>query len=81
MVICMLGLLQALKAAAHNYRGVVTTFWHPIFKVVAGVIDTATEDADVTLPGFARGVYSTGYGQNPKVSDEKLVHSALKVHE
>lgn len=78
--------LQALRAAVQNYPDMASSFWDIIFRVVAGAIDVSIESSigvclnklDTPL-GFVMSVSAPGSGQSSRLSDDKLVHSAVKV--
>lgn len=83
--------MQALKAAAHNYPGVVATYWGEIFKLVAWVIDLSLEtrtggasdhDAAHCLSmssSIAKNGSSSGLVRSSSLSVDQLVHTALEV--
>jgi hypothetical protein len=79
-----IGCVQALKAAVHNYSVAVVSFWDQIFGVVIGVIDVSTDGRYgttevVQTSSFAKSVQATASTQTARLSDDKLVQSAIKV--
>lgn len=72
-------LLQALKAAVHNYPMVVLSFWDEIYGIVVEVVDTGWERTHASSASPAKGVLSAGYAQPSRICDDKLVQSAIKV--
>lgn len=62
----------------------VVSFWEQIFGVVIGVIDLSTDGRYgttevVQMSSFAKSVQATASTQTARLSDDKLVQSAIKV--
>ncbi|KAG0560547.1 hypothetical protein KC19_10G189000 [Ceratodon purpureus] len=78
--------IQALKAAAHNYPGVLAPYWDDIFKVLVRVIDSGTfegqsgasDDGYLFSTAYAKNI-SSGLVQGSRLSDEELVRSAIEL--
>ena len=75
-----------MKAAAHNYPGVLAPYWDDIFKVLVRVIDSGTfegqsgasDDGYLFSTAYAKNI-SSGLVQGSRLSDEELVRSAIEV--
>lgn len=75
-----------MKAAAHNYPGLVTPYWDDIFKVLVRIIDSgsenrsvASDDANLLSSAFTKTVSPSGLVPSSRLSDDELVQSAIEV--
>lgn len=78
--------ILALKAAAHNYPGLVTPYWDDIFKVLVRIIDSgsenrsvASDDANLLSSAFTKTVSPSGLVPSSRLSDDELVQSAIEL--